>query len=108
MNRQYDSRVAVAKQRLEMGEKVLDEEVGPKQILSDDIQKLNAACTPEETWEAVKKCQVGRASASYAEANLETPEETAARRKKEEKLENTEEAKKAKELIRKTLGSVMG
>ena len=41
---------------------------------------------------------------TFAEANLETPEETRERREKEEIMENTEEMKKARELIRKTLG----
>ena len=51
---------------------------------------------------------MGRGSASFAEANLETPEETKKRREKEEELENTEEMREARAVIKKALGSVMG
>ncbi len=103
VKREYDSRVKVAEDRMK-GET----DDGPKQILSEDIQSDPAACSPEETAAAVAKCQVGRGSATYAEAKLETPEETARRRAKEEEEENTEEMVEARLLIRKTLGAVMG
>lgn len=69
---------------------------------------MPSACTPDETLAAIRKCQVGRGSASFAEANLETPEETKKRREKEEELENTEEMREARAVIKKALGSVMG
>ena len=56
--RDYDTRVQVAEERLR-GEK--KEEV--VQILGDDIQNDPAACTPLETANAIKDCQVCRASA---------------------------------------------
>jgi len=105
MKREHDSRVKVARLKLE-GKTQDDNEV--IQILSDEIQSLPTSCTPEETLAAIKKCQVGRAAATFAEANLESPEETSKRREEEEKLENTEEMKRMREVIRKTLGSVMG
>lgn len=80
----------------------------PVQILSDEAQALTGACSPKATAEAIRRCQVGRGSASYAESRKETAEETRRRREEEKKLEDEEEMKKVKELIRKTLGSVMG
>lgn len=72
--------------------------------LSDDP----AACSQQEMEEAIKRCQVGRNSASYAVAMKETPEETEARRAKEILIEESEETKRAREQIRKALGSPMG
>lgn len=104
--REHDSRVEVARERWEndgvTGEK------GPVQILSDEAQGLKGACSPLETAAAIKRCQVGRGSASYASSLGETAEETEARRRKEREVEDKEEFKAQKDLIRKTLGSVMG
>jgi len=72
--------------------------------LADDV----AACSSSETLEAIRRCQVGRGSTSYAEARGESKEETEERRKKELEVEESEEAKKERELIGKALGSVMG
>ncbi|GMH85617.1 hypothetical protein TrVE_jg5194 [Triparma verrucosa] len=105
MKREHDSRVKVARLKME-GVSSEDDQV--VQILSDEIQSLPTSCTPEETLAAIKKCQVGRAAATFAEANLESPEETSRRREEEEKVENTQEMKQMREVIRKTLGSVMG
>lgn len=77
-------------------------------VLEDDLQSDPAACSAEETLAAIRKCQVGRGSSSYATALGETAEETAARRSKELLIEQSEEAKKDRLLIRKALGSVMG
>merc|ERR1712194_37219 len=62
-----------------------------------------AACSAEDIANAIRMCQVGRNSSSYAVALEETPEETAARRAKELIVENSAEAKKARELIRRTV-----
>mmetsp|Transcript_24531 Transcript_24531/g.53149 ORF Transcript_24531/g.53149 Transcript_24531/m.53149 type:complete len:290 (-) Transcript_24531:124-993(-) len=67
-----------------------------------------AACSAEETLEAIRRCQVGRGSTSYAEARGESREETEKRREKELKVEESDEAKKERKLIGKALGSVMG
>jgi hypothetical protein len=67
-----------------------------------------AACSEEATLEAIRRCQVGRGSSSYAEARGESKEETEERRKKEVEVEQSDEAKKERELIGKALGSVMG
>eukprot|EP00518_Triparma_eleuthera_P006262 CAMPEP_0182468872 /NCGR_PEP_ID=MMETSP1319-20130603/16165_1 /TAXON_ID=172717 /ORGANISM="Bolidomonas pacifica, Strain RCC208" /LENGTH=294 /DNA_ID=CAMNT_0024669119 /DNA_START=98 /DNA_END=979 /DNA_ORIENTATION=- len=88
MNRDHDSRVKVARLKV-AGLATEEDQDKAVQILSDDIQALPSACTPDETLAAIRKCQVGRGSASFAEANLETPEETKKRREKEEELENT-------------------
>lgn len=73
-----------------------------------EISNDPAACSQEEIDEAIKRCQVGRNSASYAVAMKETPEETEARRAKEILVEKSEETKLAREQIRKALGSPMG
>lgn len=73
-------------------------------ILSSD----SAACSEEETLMAIARCQVGRGSASYAEAKGETPQETERRRAEERTVEESEEARKERALIGKALGSVMG
>jgi hypothetical protein len=67
-----------------------------------------AACSEEATLDAIRRCQVGRGSSSYAEARGESKEETEARRSKELEVEQSEEAKKERKLIGKALGSVMG
>jgi len=67
-----------------------------------------AACSPEETRIAIEKCQVGRHSQTYADARGENAEETAHRRAAEELVENSEEAKRARDFIARTLGSIMG
>mmetsp|Transcript_20619 Transcript_20619/g.48634 ORF Transcript_20619/g.48634 Transcript_20619/m.48634 type:complete len:299 (+) Transcript_20619:151-1047(+) len=67
-----------------------------------------AACSKKEMDQAIKRCQVGRNSASYAVAMEETPEETRARRAKEILVEESEETKRAREQIRLALGSPMG
>ena len=72
--------------------------------LADDV----AACSEEATLKAIRRCQVGRGSSSYAEARGESKEETEERRKKELEVEQSDEAKKERELIGKALGSVMG
>mmetsp|Transcript_10964 Transcript_10964/g.16145 ORF Transcript_10964/g.16145 Transcript_10964/m.16145 type:complete len:264 (-) Transcript_10964:98-889(-) len=74
----------------------------------DSLQSDPAACSAEETLKAIRKCQVGRGSTSYSTALGETAEETAARRSKEILIEQSEEAKRDRLLIRKALGSVMG
>lgn len=61
-----------------------------------------AACSEVAFANSIRRCQVGRNSSSYAVALEETPEETAARRAKEIIVENSVEAKEARELIRKT------
>lgn len=75
---------------------------------NDSMNDDPAACSQEEIEEAIKRCQVGRNSASYAIAMKETPQETQARRAKEIVIEESEETKKAREQIRKALGSPMG
>ena len=75
----------------------IEKEISNKDSASDDP----AACSQEEIDEAIKRCQVGRNSASYAIAMNETPEETQARRAKEIVIEESEETKKAREQIRK-------
>jgi len=72
--------------------------------LADDV----AACSEEATLEAIRRCQVGRGSTSYAEARGESKEETEERRRVEKEVEQSDEAKKERELIGKALGSVMG
>lgn len=67
-----------------------------------------AACSAVEQAEAIRRCQVGRNSASYAVARKETPAETEARRSKEILVENSEATKRAREQIRLALGSPMG
>ena len=74
-----------------------EKEISNKDSANDDP----AACSQEEINEAIKRCQVGRNSASYAIAMKETPEETQARREKEIVIEESEETKKAREQIRK-------
>ncbi|GMH46912.1 hypothetical protein TrRE_jg12226 [Triparma retinervis] len=105
--REHDSRVEVALERWEK-RGVEEGEKEPVQILSDEAQGMVGACSPLETAAAIKRCQVGRGSASYASSLGETAEETERRRKEERKEEDKEEFKQQKELIRKTLGSVMG
>ena len=61
-----------------------------------------AACSAEDNADSIRRCQVGRNSSSYAVALEEIPEETAARQAKELIVENSAEAKQARELIRKT------
>ena len=75
----------------------IEKEISNKDSANDDP----AACSQEEINEAIKRCQVGRNSASYAIAMKETPEETQARREKEIVIEESEETKKAREQIRK-------
>ena len=101
--RVHDSRVAVAEER----RKGRTEEVAV-QILDEETQADVGACTAEETFRAIKSCQVGRGSAFFAEALMETAEETAARRKEEVEKENTEEMREARRTICKALGGVMG
>jgi len=72
------------------------------------IQNDPSACSEEETMEAIRRCQVGRNSSSYAVAMKETHEETLARRAKEIKIEESEETKQARIQIRRALGSPMG
>ena len=57
---------------------------------------------------AVEKCQVGRGSTSYSLARGETNAETLERRKKEIEIEQSDEAKEQREIIKKALGSVKG
>jgi len=75
--------------------------------MKDELRSDPAACSPEATLAAIRHCQVGRGSASYATAMNETAEETKERRAKEIVVEQSEEAQKAKMLIRKVLGSIM-
>jgi len=74
----------------------------------NDLANDTAACSEEETLEAIRRCQVGRGSESYAEARGESREETEKRREKELKVEQSEEAKKTRERVARALGSVMG
>jgi len=73
-----------------------------------DLASDAAACSEEATIDAIRRCQVGRGSSLYARARGESKEETKKRREKEMKIEQSDEAKKDRELIRKALGSVMG
>eukprot|EP00520_Triparma_pacifica_P001651 CAMPEP_0118635706 /NCGR_PEP_ID=MMETSP0785-20121206/2217_1 /TAXON_ID=91992 /ORGANISM="Bolidomonas pacifica, Strain CCMP 1866" /LENGTH=300 /DNA_ID=CAMNT_0006526753 /DNA_START=138 /DNA_END=1037 /DNA_ORIENTATION=+ len=104
--RSHDSRVtvAIARWNTPVGSSSEVENKEPVQILSDEAQGLKGACSPRETAEAIRRCQVGRGSASYAESRGETAEETKKRRELEVMKEDGEEMKRAKELIRKTLG----
>lgn len=67
-----------------------------------------AACSQQDMIEAIKRCQVGRNSTSYAVAMKETSEETKARRTKEILIEESDETKLARIQIRQALGSPMG
>lgn len=82
----------------------VENEISYKTEVSNDP----AACSQEEIDEAIKRCQVGRNSASYAVAMNESPEETQTRRAKEILVEESEETKRAREKIRRALGSPMG
>jgi len=62
-----------------------------------------SACSDQDVLDAIKRCQVGRNSASYALALGESAEETAARRAKERIIEESDEAKRNRALIRKVL-----
>lgn len=73
-----------------------------------DLANDPAACSMDETLEAINRCQVGHGSHSYAEARGETSEETERRREKERKIEESEEAQQKRKMIGKALGSVMG
>jgi hypothetical protein len=103
-HREHDSRVKVAEER----ERGLAEQNAVIQILDSDTQSDPAACSPEATAAAILNCQVGRASATLAEALMETAEETSSRRAKEREIEDTEDMKAARKIICKALGSVMG
>mmetsp|Transcript_3384 Transcript_3384/g.8047 ORF Transcript_3384/g.8047 Transcript_3384/m.8047 type:complete len:290 (+) Transcript_3384:124-993(+) len=110
-NRHNDLRYAAVLQRNnepksknEQPATAIENETSTKIEISDDP----AACSREEIDEAIKRCQVGRNSASYAVAMKETPEETETRRAKEILVEESEETKLAREQIRKALGSPMG
>jgi len=67
-----------------------------------------AVCSEKATLDAIRRCQVGRGPSSYAEARGESKEETEARRSKELEVEQSEKAKKERELIGRALGSMMG
>jgi len=84
--------------------------IGEEEALKagSDVNDDPAACSQKDMIEAIKRCQVGRNSASYAVAMNETPEETQARRAKEILIEESEETKRAREQIRLALGSPMG
>jgi len=110
-NRHDDPRYAVVLERLNESTPnnnqpatATENEISTQAEISDDP----AACSRQEMEEAIKRCQVGRNSASYAVAMKETPEETEARRAKEILVEESEETKRAREQIRKALGSPMG
>ena len=74
----------------------------------NDLANHTAVCSEEETLEAIRRCQVGRGSESYAEARGGPREENQKRREKELKVEQIEEAKKTRERVARALGSVMG
>ena len=74
--------------------------------LPDHCKKYSASV--KQTLMAVEKCQVGRGSTSYSLARGETNAETLERRKKEIEIEQSDEAKEQREIIKKALGSVMG
>jgi len=80
---------------------------GPEEMVGMD-EDDPSSCTLEDTLSAIRRCQVGRGSTSFSTALGETEEETTCRREKELAIENSEEARKARELIRQTLGSIMG
>ena len=111
-NRQDDPRYAAVLQRDE--ETQLQQQIPPAPQ-ADVVEPSNAeisddpaACSQKEMVEAIKRCQVGRNSASYAVAMKETSEETQVRRAKEILIEESEETKRAREQIRLALGSPMG
>lgn len=105
VRRETDARLAKA---LEDGSNTLQTKIKTEGCDLDTLESDPAACSAEETLTAIRKCQVGRGSTSYSTALGETAEETAARRSKEIAIEQSEEAKKDRLLIRKALGSVMG
>lgn len=82
----------------------IENEIPNKAGISNDP----AACSQQEIDKAIKRCQVGRNSASYAVAMKETSEETQSRRAKEILVEESEETKRARDQIRQALGSPMG
>jgi hypothetical protein len=108
-HREHDSRVSLAQKiylsTLEL-EKPTDKSA-PK-ILSSEMESEPGACSASESEAAMRTCQVGRGSGSYALALNETSDETASRRLKEEEYEQSDEMKQRREVIRKALGSVMG
>jgi hypothetical protein len=108
MNRLHDSRASLAMTCYDQRLRGVDPSAEIVQILADDVQSDPAACSPTATWEATRRCQVGRGSASFAVAVGETAEETRSRREREELLENSEESKLMRDLIASTLGAVMG
>ena len=101
--REHDSRVKVAADRM-----AGSEEKGVVQILDDDMAEDPGACSAEATLAAISHCQVGRCSATLAEAMKETAEETHVRRMREKEKEDTPEMREIRKIICKTLGSVMG
>mmetsp|Transcript_25840 Transcript_25840/g.29776 ORF Transcript_25840/g.29776 Transcript_25840/m.29776 type:complete len:271 (+) Transcript_25840:81-893(+) len=104
MKRDHDSRYHAATSRWKNGKK----DNGPECVAIVDPELDLSACSADEIRNAVKRCQVGRGSASFSSALGEVPEETIKRRAKEVKKENSKEALRARLLIRKALGSVMG
>lgn len=110
-NRHDDPRYAAVLQRDNNPKSKTDQSaIATKAETSNNASIGNdpAACSQQEIDDAIKRCQVGRNSASYAIAMKENPEETQARRAKEILVEDSEETKKAREQIRKALGSPMG
>ena len=107
-NRVHDSRVLLAEDRYQAARAGSQPHKRAVKILSDDLQALPEACSAEETLAAMRTCQVGRGSGSYALALDETAGETRERRAREEEEENTPENAEKRKLIEKVLGSVMG
>lgn len=99
-----DESCSSSQEKENLGYQQPNENKAPGVEMSDDP----AACSQKEMAEAIKRCQVGRNSTSYAVAMKETSEETKARRAKEILIEQSEETKKAREQIRLALGSPMG
>lgn len=107
-NRQDDPRYAAVLQRDEEHELPAAAQADVAEASNAEIIDDPAACSQKAMGEAIKRCQVGRNSASYAVAMKETSEETQARRAKEILIEESEETKRAREQIRLALGSPMG
>ena len=110
-NRHDDPRYAVVLQRIDNSSSKENQDPSAENS-SNAMVEVNvddpAACSQEDMVKAIKRCQVGRNSASYAVAMKETPEETQARRAKEILIEESEDTKRAREQIRQALGSPMG